>query len=35
MRGDTEQQAVMLTMLTPEDFVRKGHPRVPGHAGRG
>jgi transposase len=26
MRGDTEQQAVMLTTLTPEDFVRKGHP---------
>ena len=26
MRGDTEHQAVMLTTLTPEDFVRKGHP---------
>ena len=26
MRGDPERQAVMLTTLTPEDFVRKGHP---------
>ncbi len=26
MRGETERQAVMLTTLTPEDFVREGHP---------
>ena len=26
MRGETDQQALMLTTLTPEDFVRRDHP---------